>query len=247
MAGKYSGSSCKLYVDGYDLLGSNPKGLNVKLSSAMEDTTGLGSSAIEQSPVGLTSVELTQEGAIWDTGTAEIHAAMVSSLPTSPQATARVVSLGFAGTTRGVPAYGVESTFNTEYEVIAEQGGLTKANVTYNVSGALNDGVVVEYATTKTADWNTESSSVDNAASSSGGAVAHQQVFTLTGFSAYVGTVRDSPNDSAWSDLIVFDDEGTTIGAQRKTVAGTVDRYLSYAGNVTGTGTVSVFVTVDRT
>ena len=247
MAGKYGPASVFLFVDGYDVTANNPKGITITHNSETERTDGLGDSAAEYSPVGITSVEMTVDGGLWNTTTNYIHDAMSAKLPTTPQATARVVSLGMAGKTIGVPCMG-GTEFQGSYEVLAEQDGLQKANATYTMTGPLDSGMkhVILESATKTADWDTESSSVDNAASSSAGGTGYLQVTAMSGFSAFVAKVRDSANDASWADLITFADQGSTIGAERATVSGTVDRYLSVAGNVTGSGSITCFISFIR-
>lgn len=246
-AGRQSPADVFLYVDGFDITANNPKGITITHTSETERTDGLGDSAIEYSPVGVTAIELTVDGGLWDTTTNYIHTAMATSLPTAPTASARVVSLGFAGKTIGVPCMGA-TEFQGSYTVLAEQDGLQKANAEYTMTGALDSGMkhVILESATKTADWNTESSSVDNAASSSAGGTGYLQVTAMSGFSAFVAKIRDSTNDSSWADLITFADQGSTIGAERAEVSGTVDRYLSVAGNVTGSGSITCFISFIR-
>ena len=244
MAGRYSPADVFVFVDGLDITANNIKSLNVVNTAETDRTDGLGDSAQEHTPTGLTTCEISIDGGLWDTATARSHAAFVSSLPTSPQASTRVVTIGFAGTTKGVPAVGA-TTFNTSYEVIASNDELTKANATFTMTGPLDNGTLIE-SSTQTADWNTESASVDNSASSSSGGVGYQQVTAVTGFSAFVGKLRDSSDDASWADLITFSDTGSAVGAERAEVSGTIDRYVSFAGNVTGSGSITVTAILKR-
>jgi len=74
-----------------------------------------------------------------------------------------------------------------------------------------------------------------------GGGYGFQQVTAVSGFTNYVGTLYDSPDDSTYSSLLAFADTTTAIGAEAVSVSGTVDRYLVHDGNVTGTGSITVF------
>ena len=78
-------------------------------------------------------------------------------------------------------------------------------------------------------------------ANSSGGGAGYQQVTALSGFSGFVGKIRDSADDTTYADLVTFADVTAAPNAQRVAVAGVVDRYLSYDGNVTGSGSIDVF------
>lgn len=80
-------------------------------------------------------------------------------------------------------------------------------------------------------------------ANSTAGGAGYQQVTALTGFTNYVGKLRDSADDTTYADLITFVDvtdiTDKTLAAQRVTVAGVIDRYVSHDGNVTGTGSIT--------
>src|SRR5262245_47021256 len=97
MAGKYGGQSVLFLVDGYNLIANKLKGLRYKHEAIQERTEGLGDSYEESTPVGLSKIELAQEGAFFDTALNRIHTAMKAAPPTSPQASVRIVCLGFAG------------------------------------------------------------------------------------------------------------------------------------------------------
>ena len=238
--GKFGPASGICLVDGYNVLSNKITSLSEKATSEMTDTTGLGDSFYETSPIGRTTLEVVQEGAFFDTTANYSHAAFSGSLPSSPQSSARVMCVGFAGQTTGYPFVGFEGTYSNEYEVVAELGNLQKANVTYTMTGKRSAGVILQPLATKTADWNTQSSSVDNSASTSGGGEGFMQVTAATGFSAFVGTIQHSADDTTFAALINFTDL-TSVGAERKTVSGTVNRYLAFAGNVTGSGSITVF------
>ncbi len=78
-------------------------------------------------------------------------------------------------------------------------------------------------------------------ANSSNGAVGYQQVTAFSGFTGYVGKLRDSPDDVTYADLIAFANVTSGPAAEAATVAGVVDRYCSHDGDVTGSGSVTVF------
>lgn len=156
MPGKYGSASVWFLVDGYDVLTAKVKSLAVKLASKLEGTTGLGDTWDEHTPVGRSSVTLTQAGAFFDTNTAGIHAGFSGSVPTSPQATERIICVGLAGNTIGAPFIGLQGAFSGEYEVLAENDALTKANVGYTITGKCEQGVVLQEREAKTGDWNTK-------------------------------------------------------------------------------------------
>jgi hypothetical protein len=83
-------------------------------------------------------------------------------------------------------------------------------------------------------------------ANSSNGASGYQEVTAMAGFTGYVGKLRDSPDDVTYADLLTFANVTAAPNAQRVTVAGVVDRYVSHDGDVTGAGSLTVFSGVAR-
>ena len=245
-AGKFGPGSGILLVDGYNILSNKITSLSEKSISELTDTTGIGDTAYETAPVGKVTMEVVQEGAFFDTTALYSHAAFSGSVPTSPQATARVICLGFAGQTIGYPMVGYQGSWSQDYEVVAEQGNLQKANVTYAMTGTRSAGVILEKLVTKTDSWDTTSTPVDNSASSSAGGVGFIQCTAASGFSGFIGKVRHSADDVTYSDLLSFTDNVSAPFAERVTVSGTVNRYLSFTGIVTGTGSITVFCGFSR-
>jgi len=99
---------------------------------------------------------------------------------------------------------------------------------------------------TKTEDGN--HTSVDDSAESSDGLVAYLQVFTCGGDDALVVKIQESSDDGsadAWADLVTFT-EANGITTERKTVSGTVERYLRVAWSGTPTYSVNFAVVYKR-
>lgn len=321
---KFGPASFFLLVDGYDLTASKPKTFSDDVISPMEETHGLGDSWKERTPVGVLDTEVVQDGAFFDTATSSSHDALSSSVPTTPQATERVMSFGYAGETIGESFVGIKGAYTHRYGVISSRDELQKANVQYSVTGAREPGAILQPLAEQSADWDTESSPVDYAAdtgqrvvpitsssvanpsvittpvphgiengqsiviaghsgstpsidgehvatvtstttltipvnvtvggtggtlvqaNSLNGGAAYLHVTAVTGFSAFVGKVRDSSDDMTYADLATFADNVSAPFAERVEVAGTVDRYLAFDGNVTGTGTISAFCGFSR-
>ena len=245
-AGKFGPQSGILYVDGYDVLSNKITSLSEKQNSQLVETTGIGDTWETHAPTGTTTLEVVQQGAFFDTTANYSHAAFSGSCPTSPQATARVMCLGFGGQTTGYPFVGFEGTYSYEYEVVAELGNLQNANVTYGMTGSRSPGVILQPIATKTATWATTSSPVDNSASTSAGGVGFIQCTAASGFSAFVGKVRHSADNVTYTDLLSFTDNVTAPFAERVSVSGTVNRYLAFSGTVTGTGSITIFAGFSR-
>lgn len=301
-------------ASGYSLLASKLQGIAEKVAAAQARTDGLGDSWQEHTPTGMKESTLSQDGAFYDTETGNAHEAL-----RTPSTTAtRVVCLAPDGNTVGKRFLGWAGAMTTAYEVLAQVGNLTKANATYVVSGARDEGVILHALTAETADFNTESLDTDYTAfpqrvipitsnsianptvvtttvphgltsgdiifisgvatssptingertvtvtstttftvavnvtvagtggtfvkaNSTGGGVAYQQVTAFSGFTGFVGKIRDSADGVTYADLATFANVTSAPSAEAVTVAGTVDRYLAYDGNVTGSGSITVF------
>jgi len=303
-------------VDGRSVLAAKLQGLTEKQASAQARTDGLGDTWEEHTPTGMRVATLTQDGAFFDAGTLLTHELFRAS-----QGTSRVVCVAFQGNTRGKRFVGYDGVYANAYAVQAALGGLTKADVTYTITGARDEGQIVQPLAVQTVDWNTESASeVDYTldpsqlvipitsntvanptvvttpvphgltsadiiliagvatssptingqrvatvisattfsvpvdvtvagtggtfvkANSTGGGVGFQQITAFSGFTGFVGTLRDSTDDVTYAALIAFSNVTSGPGAERSTVAGVVDRYLAFDGNVTGSGSLTICV-----
>ena len=187
-----------------------------------------------------------QEGGFFDTTANYSHAAFSGTVPTSPQATARVLCAGFAGQTTGYPMVGFAGTYTQDYEVVAEMGNLQKANVTYAMTGQRDAGEIIQPLATKTGSWNTESTPVDNGSSTSGGGVGYLQCTAASGFSAFTGQLKESSDDVTYAAFINFSTSVDAPFAERLEMSGTVQRYVAFTGSVTGSGSITVFCGFSR-
>lgn len=77
-------------------------------------------------------------------------------------------------------------------------------------------------------------------ASTTAGGVGYLQVTAFSGFSQVVVKIMHSPDDTTYAALITFTTV-TAVTKERVTVAGTIDRYLSSQGTVTGSGSITSF------
>ena len=317
--GRFGAAHVFLLVDGYNLTAAKLQGLTDNVIAEMVETSGLGDSWKERSPTGVRDVELVQEGAFFDTDTGKSHDALSGSLPSSPQATPRLVVFGMAGKAIGAPFVGLEGAYTQRYEVVAQNGNLQRANTAYSVRGQRDEGSTIQPLEKKTADWNTQSDSIDYTgdldqravpitsssvanpsvittgvphglaaghrvlisghsgstlgidgehvvtvisattfsipvdvtvggtggtlvpANSLQGGVGYLQVTQFDGFTGFVGKLQHSADDTVYTDLVTFDGVTSAPAAQRKTVSGTCNRYLAFQGDVTGTGSITIF------
>lgn len=157
--------------------------------------------------------------------------------------TSRILSAAYSGLTVGQPAFSASGVYGMSYDVLSQVGNLTKANVTYDVSGTFDRGPVLASGA-HTIDWT--GTAVNNGASSSAGAAGILQVAAFSGFTGFVGTIEDSPDNASWTTRITFANVTAAPKAQRVTMAGAVAQYVRFIGDVTGTGSITVLVTFSR-
>ena len=89
--------------------------------------------------------------------------------------------------------------------------------------------------------------SVDNAASSANGGVAHLHITANSNSGTTVAKIQGSADNSTWADLVTF----TTVAietetSQRSTVSGSVPRYLRCLVTPAGTGSLTVSIAFSR-
>lgn len=225
-----------LMAGGYSLLPLKAKGLTLTHKAMQANTTGLGDAWPDKTPTGMQDATITIGEGFYDNDTDSMHTALRGS-----QATSRVLSVALEGDIIGQPFIGHAGTYGMTYEVAAKRDDLTKATVTHSVSGAREEGVILQSTATKVADWNTEGAdSVDHGASTANGGSGYFHITAYAGFTNIIGKIRHSADDVTYADLLTFS-TATAIGGERVTVSGTVNRHLAFDGNVTGSGSVTVF------
>lgn len=223
-----------LLVGGYDLKGYSTDISPIEKMAGFEQSDTLGDSWQEFLPTGVLSAYFTQKGFFDDAATS------INGILAEGTGTERVVCLSLEGNTIGKKFAGFQGAYGSKLKRILSRGGLHKVDVAYTISGAQEDGVILQELEAKTADWDTDSESVDNAASSSNGGSGYLQVTAYSGFDSVVVKIRHSADDSTYADLITFTTVTAGPTAERKTVSGTVNRHLLVSGDVTGTGSVTL-------
>lgn len=328
---KYAGPSFSvLLVDGYNLAASITENATIAIESVTQQTNPFGVGSEGHTPINIEKGVLTAGGGFFDATTDALHSAIGAVTGIS-----RIVSAAIEGNIIGKHFFGFQGPYSQKYEVMDAKDGLTKANVTYLVSGDIDEGVIVQHLATFTADWDTKTGGanapdapVDNAndsqqrvfpiatnsvanptvvtmqtqhgspilhllttgdkvffsgsnstpsinglqtvtvispttfsvpvnvtvggtagtfvkASTNAGGVGYMHVTAFSGFTGFVGKIMHSPDDTTYAALVSFANS-TGLDKQRIVVAGNVDRYLSFNGDVTGTGSITVFAGFSR-
>jgi hypothetical protein len=149
MSGKLGSASWAVFlVDGYNVLAAKLQGLTYKSAAATEKVHGLGDLWELNSPTGISTATLTQTGAFFDDTLNGIHDAFKASTDVL-----RVVCWGIAGNTIGKTFAAMQGAYGMTYDVVGAVGKLTKANVTYIVSGQLDRGAILRDLAAQTANW----------------------------------------------------------------------------------------------
>ena len=205
-----------------------------KILNGMVSTTPLGVANPTKDVNGLEYASLSQNG--WfDDGVGSVAEAHEGARGRSTQ----VVCFGVAGNVLGRGMVGMVGAYVGEFARILAVGDKVKAQATYEISGKVDDNaVILQPLATLTAAGNTEATPVDNGASSAAGGSGYVVVPTVTlgGCTNLAVKVRHSPDNITYADLLSFTAVTTSPTAERKTVTGTVDRYLATARAWTGAG-----------
>ncbi len=234
---KFGGADCAFFlVDGYPLLSVLTE-ISDEQEAITEDAKPLGSRYPQPTPTGDTQAALTQNG-FFDDAADSVNAAL-----SDQQQVARVVNYGFEGNVAGKYCVGLSGSYASKYTRVSSRGALHKANASYAVAGVVERPLILHDLIAEAGDGNTEGAkSVDNGALSANGGSGYVQVptITLSGRPSVTPKVRHSTDDITYADLIAF----TAVAAraaERKTVAGTVNRHLASSWVWGGAGGTPAF------
>lgn len=157
-------------------------------------------------------------------------------------ATGTVVTVGLGGTTVG-SACRMLSARNTSMEISSPVGDVVALNTEIQADGGIDIGKILHAMSSVTAG--ASDTSVDNAAASSNGGVAHLNVTVNTHDGDLVAKVQHSTDNSTWVDLVTFTTVATTVTtSERVEVAAgtTVNRYLRCTYTMSGGSGAVTFV-----
>ena len=227
------GSKAKLYVGGRDLTGFLTS-VGAPADRDMGETSVLGNVDKTFIP-GLIGGTFAVEG-LYDGAAAAIDELLEAALA---DVSGKVVSYLPAG-----DAFASRGRFMTahegSYEVTTPVDGVAAISAEFTGTAGPDGGLVLHPLGAQTVTGN--GTTQDDGAASSNGGVGYLQVTAYSGLTDAVIAIQHSVNGSAWADLITF---ATVTGAnvsERKTVSGTVDRYLRYTRTLTGAGSITFHV-----
>ena len=172
-------------LGGRDILSTLTE-INEEREAVLEDTTVLSDADETHGKVGLKRGSLTQRG-FFDDAVDSVNDALVTLAES-------VMTIGLEGNTIGKQFVGWAGAIVAKYKRMASGAALHKAEGDYQVTGKVEDGVIVHAHTQETAaSGDTEGSSVDNGASSPDGGSGYLEVsqLTLGGYDSVIVALRD--------------------------------------------------------
>lgn len=221
------GKHTKIWVDGYSL---TTKTRDIAPSISADEIEESGYSQDHSTLKGQFDSTIALDG-YFDPTTASTHDALRTL-----NDTAKLVSAGLgenAAVAQGDISLSLEAE-QINYDTVPSLSDVIAATGQFRAKGTPAEFGIVLMDATVTATGNT--ASVDQSAQSSNGAVAYCHLTGVSAGDSITVKVQDSPNDSAWSDLITFTLDGSAIGAERLTVSGTVERYVRANYTISGDG-----------
>lgn len=203
------------------------------------DSTTFGS-ANKSYVVGQKEGTVSFEG-LWTGVADEVDAALLAALG---GATPTPITVGSEGAAIGRRAKLLNAN-ETSYEVSSAIADLVSISAEAQATDGLDGGVLLAAQQSVTAT--VDNSSVDNAASSANGGVAHLHVTANSRDGVATIKVQHSSDNSTWVDLVTFTNTtASTITSQRVEVAAatTVNRYLRAKVSSFGGSSGSLTITV---
>lgn len=208
------GRNTKVYINGYDLSAAFHNA-QAQHQQGTYDVTAFGASS-KAFINGLAEGTLSLDG-FFEAGSGSIDAVLQASLGT--EGVAMVFHNGDAIGSRGRACASLE----TSYQVTTPVDGVVGVAAAIQADGGLDAIVSLHALGAETTTG--AAASVDNGAATTNGGVGYIEATAFSGTNATV-KVQHSSDNSVWADLITFTDVAAANAKERRTVSGTVNRYL---------------------
>jgi len=240
---KQSGLAQKFFLGGFDISGDVGSIRRCSTPVQMFDVTGIDKLAKERIE-GVVDATFEFDAFVNTTATTGSHA-VLSSLPTTDRTGLYLLGNGGGTIAIGDVAAGIVAT-QVDYQVDRPADGslAVSVNLTSSGGGGIEWGQNLVAAGKTTHASATSESSLDGTAGTSAGGVGYlQHVSRASGTVTYL--IEHSTNNSTWATLLTFATSGgASAAAERKTVSGTVNRYIRATTN--GTFADAVFAMAFR-
>lgn len=222
------GKWAKIWVEGYNL---TTKSTNVSIEDIRDEIPNDAYTTDHRYLAGQADGNITIDGYLDDTA-GSTH----DAFKTIANVTSKLVTVGLGN--NATPAVGdPTASMNCQQMEYTNNPDLTAQmaiNAVFKNRGSTYGIEWGKLLADVTVTANGNQASIDNGASSANGGVGYFHNLALSAGDTITVLIEDSPNDSAWSTLITFTLDGTTLDAERLTVAGTVDQYLRTSYTVAG-------------
>lgn len=226
------GSLAKVYVNGYDL-SAYLKNFSSPVSADTHEVTTFGATAKAYIP-GIIDATLSAEG-IYDGAVDAVDQVLAATLGQDNS----IFCWYPQGDANGNYGYGF-AAIETSYTIETPVEDVAAISVEAQSNTGRERLIVVHALGQETASGN--STAVDNGAATSNGGVAYLQVPSIAGTSPALDVkIQHSVDNVTYTDLIVFTQVTAGKKAERKTVTGTVNRYIKAVWTLAGTGPVATF------
>lgn len=233
MAKKSSADVGFFLLGGRSVLAAPLTAITERRERLVEQVDGLGDSDDKWGAIGQGQFEMTQEG-FYNSGTGSWHEALETADP-------QVLMYAPVGNVIGddlVALSGVRTVYNRQ----PARGEFHKASATYKAElgpEEAGNSRISAHLVARTTAGPTDTASDDWAASSADGGAVYLGVSALTlgGYTNLTVTIRHSTDDISYADLAVFTVVTAAPAAERKTVAGTINRHTLTRHEFTGAGT----------
>ena len=211
-----------LLIDGYSILGSVTEITDEK-EALYEETTPLGGDWEKKEYVGLKNGKIEQNG-FFDDESNGVNDALAGQSGVN-----RVVSYGFEDNLIGRKCINWSGALQVKYGRAASRGTLHKAKASYENSGEIDEGIILNPLMEVEGDG--EMSEHDNSAQTTDGAVFYLHITSLTldGATNVIVSIEDSADGESWATLQSFTAVTAAPAVERKVKTGTIRRYLRVA------------------
>ena len=225
-----TGKGGAVIVNQYDLT-SHLNSAEISAEISTHDSTVFGQNS-QTHQTGITSGGLQLGGFFDRTALSGSHAVLSAALGASA---AKIATLAPEGFTVGYPVVLVAAN-ETKYDDSVKVDSLVSVAAYLKATGGV-DARAVSLHALSAATATANDASVDNAASTANGGVAHLHVTAASGTTPTCAVkIQHSANNSAWADLVTFTQATAATSERIEVAAGTtVNRYLRAIYTIGGT------------
>ena len=235
---KYSSSGVSVLVDGYDLTPVLVETVSRSTEAITQATQPFGTASEAHTPVGIVKHTLSLGGALYDQAVDPMHPGKIAA---GGVGESRLVVIANEGQTKAKNFTGYEGAYSQKSEAVVTNGQLVKSNVTMQVSGTVDEGVILQELASKTIDWDTESTPVDAADDPS------SQHITITSSSLANPSVITTTNNHGLvtGDVVaIFDHASVAPDINDNPTAAEVWKLIGHSITKTGDTTFTIPVNV---